>query len=668
MFFPEIPKRKIKESSLGLYKDKVIIVGIDIPTTSVVRNVITSNGVDVRGLNGVYGLKIPYLTAKDILATFKPASPHTFFAVEAPETVYATIDNKMGATILTTPYATKRIPYTVGSKQFKTEIGLGNTRTPVFVLGDYMVNLEESEASKWGYSTEEVKEPVKIYSILDYAKGVAFISERFLSGLVLNGMLGLVNAKVVTGEHAPYIAGINSNIPVLETEVFSNDKVGSLADKDYSDGNAFAVKNNDLNHDKYKHKVLSKYIRNYIAGRYSPYRFHAKLTKSSSAYKERVNKEVDVLFREVFGKLYPQHTRLYSEKYKHVPIGFALEYFIVLFLADKKGYKSKYPTSEAVNTADSKYYSKNNPASKYSFISIDSPERDFYEKQVKAVKELSEVFGDEASQEAAKFLSMKNRLYAFTYENKKRITSEDVTDFKSKPLRKLLVSYAPKKFKRKGVKNYRVEHVGFEDTDRGFAVMGYTKRKQDVLDGKKTPNLVYFATGESKILRYIYDGDETIGKLKGVTFTGEPIYAPDIKSFGAYYIVTTLVDEYFKRNEVTPEMKIKALHLVALNELGLYDQVAKQLGIDFDLDKIDTFQLEARDIVRDADVSEQASLLSGGFFVPYVTYRPNKSFGAVRYDEDNDSTKFAMLDDLSEAIKEHFSIISEFTNTTIIDI
>lgn len=631
---------KIADNSLKKYANSKVVVGIALPDWGSYANITASGAVNLRESKGVYVMNIASLNVEKVAESLQLVPSYKFFGESTPPILFGEVINMMGKTELSVPYSLSKLPYTFSDfKDFRAGVDRGSANYLLFVLAIYEVETAKGE------------KPTKLVSVLNYNNGsVLLLPEDALIKEVKTSVMSLINAKIVTRNGLPHLVGINHSLPVLEVVKETNSLV-----KENVDGNNDDLKLKKLNHDKYRHRVLSKYIRQYLHGNLTPYKF---LNKSRMA--KTTDKEIKILFDEVFKPLYPKQFELFQRDYKHVNMGLVLEYFIVTFLADKKGYKSKYPIETPVNTADSNFYLKQITSQKWGFVSkLRNKELlHQYLGHVNDMRRFAMVFADtDYGKETQRFLELKNSLYAVKANTKYRFREEDIFGVESKPLVKMLLALIPKNYKLE-VENYtyKVEDVGFSEVHEGFRVMGYTLDESDVREKVETPHKVYFATKNSKVVRYIYDGARENGKLAGVTFNGEPLYAPDIKSFGAYYIVKSLSEYYDKHKEITDLDKLKLLHLLVLRERDLFEQVAKQIGFEVSSGTLDALEIALANIVAKCDVSVRQSLLSGGFFVPYVTYTVNEGFDMPRYryhQKYGNVVEEYSLENMAQVIKNH---------------
>ena len=607
---------KIADSSLKKYANSRVVVGIALPDWGSYANITASGAVNLRESKGLYVMNITSLNVEKVAESLQLVPSHKFFGESTPPILFGEVVNMMGKTELSVPYSLSKLPYTFSDfKDFRAGVDRGSANHLLFVLAIYEVETAKGE------------KPTKLVSVLNYNNGsVLLLPEDALIKEVKTSVMSLINAKIVTRDRLPHLVGINHSLPVLEVVKETNSVVKENVDSKNDD-----LKLKKLNHDKYRHRVLSKYIRQYLHGNLTPYKFLTKSRKN-----KMFAKEINVLFEEVFKPLYPEKVALIQNDYSHVNMGLVLEYFIVTFLADKKGYKSKYPIDKPVNTADFRLYRENIASSKWGFEDKLRNEQvlKIYLSHVKDMRHFANIFAESGvGKEVARFLELKNSLYEVKANHKYRLSENDIEGVDSKPLRTMLMALVPKNYKLTVEdRTYTVGGLGFSDKNVGFNLMGYTLTESDVRNKVETPHKVYFATKESKVLRYIFNGNNVMGELKDITFNGEPLYAPDIKSFGSYYIVKTLADYYAKHKTITDLGKLKLIHLLALGDNDLFEQVSRQ--VDFYLNPNMVYLLEEylTEYVATLHHEERESLLSGGFFAPYVEYTVNRGFDIPKDD------------------------------------
>ena len=505
----------------------------------------------------------------------------------------------------------------------------------VTVLAKYVVDknkVDEINKLQGLFNTADyVNKDYVFYGVYSPTKGIGYISEKGLKSIVTKDARNkdsLVTVKIngTTGD----LSAINYKMPVFD--IISMDKEFSLGNvlNRGSDGlkNDKSIKRMTKaeRHARHRNKIVARYMSLLLKGGIREYIVSSRAANKGSLQK-KLNRDIEILFEEVFAELYPDRVEFFKREMREEPIFNIIEYFLVLLLADKGGYVNK-KTGVLVNTGDiTSYKYKLRIKDKLSpFKSLNTVQRHLYE--------------DKLDVAVVSYFTIRNAILEGDYYSKKDKMNDIEKYFEpTSPLYRLLASYKPDY--KKDDYEYRVGDLEFHK-GKGFEALLVTKEDSKVGSIAK----------DSRIFRSVLYKDIELDSLDDSYRIGGLYYDSSILAFttpkpeGEYvasYTIPALIKRYMEsKNQLAlrensnhrKQLQLMALTLLLFDNDEMFECLAHPSILDINTQDFDKTVLKEKmkEAYSHMSEDENSSICSGYYLIPYHTYTRYESFKGAAYE------------------------------------
>ena len=505
----------------------------------------------------------------------------------------------------------------------------------VFVLNKYIVDKnkvdEVSRLQGLFDSAEYVNKDYVFYGVYSNATGICYIHEKTLKNLVTKDARNknsfvTVKMNSTTGD----LSAINYTMPVFD--IISMDKEFSLGN--VLNGGSTEIKNDKSikrmtkaeRHARHRNKIVARYMSLLLKGGIRDYIVYSRGVNKGSLQK-KVNRDIEILFEEVFSELYPDRVEFFKREMREEPIFNIIEYFLVLLLADKGGYVNK-KTGVLVNTGDiTSYKYKLRIKDKLSpFKSLNTVQRHLYE--------------DKLDVAVVSYFTIRNAILEGDYYSKKDKMNDIEKYFEpTSPLYRLLASYKPD-YKEDDYE-YRVGELEFHK-GKGFEALLVTKEDSKVGSTAR----------DSRIFRSVLYNTIKLDSLDDSYRIGGLYYDSSILAFttpkpeGEYvasYTIPALIKRYMESgNQLAlrensnhrKQLQLMALTLLLFDNDEMFECLAHPSILDINTQDFDKTVLKEKmkEAYSHMSEDEKSSICSGYYLIPYHTYTRYESFKGAAYE------------------------------------